>query len=118
MAIIKCEYTKSYCNYYGCYDQKEVFHNRNWWCDSNDECPYHGYTKPFKNNENLVNPTCHFCSDKLIRFEKSYKQFELHMMPNRFFNEGYLKIGKTEIDLYNVNFLEIDGKVYINEEDK
>lgn len=106
MAIIKCEYTKSYCN---CDDRKEVSHSDLWFCDSEIGCEIGMYSRPF--GSKIINPTCIYCSNELIRFEKSCKQYELHMENPL---KGFLKIGRMIIDLFTVNYLEIDGKVYIN----
>ena len=114
MATIKCEYIRTYCSIYGRYDYKEVFHNEDWFCDSNEWCEFGKYERPVTADKKLINPVCKHCQYKTVRFEKSYKQYELSIDK---FHDGYLEIGKKTIDLYAVKYLEIDGKVYINEEE-
>lgn len=104
MAIIKCEYTESYCKI----DKSEILSEsvkvkacNDHWRGGCDDCEYWQFLTK--------------------KFEKSCKQYELCIDSEKdCFGciQGFLRIGRKEIDLSDVDFLEIDGKVYINEEDK
>lgn len=110
MAIIKCKYKIARC---GCLesDNEVIEHDKHWWCDDGSACPYGKYMRPTKvEPPGLVNPTCAHCRYETVLFEKQVKSYELSIDE---FEEGWLTIGRKEINLFNVSFLSIDGEVFI-----
>lgn len=98
MAVIKCEYFESYCSFLEIGTEREKAKV----CDDHyhdcEGCQYNDYlTKKFENN---------------------YKRYELCIDSQKDwdgFHRGYLKIAKKEISLPDMNYLEIDGKVYVKD---
>ena len=101
MAYIRCRYNTPYCEI----NRKRIHHNEDWWCDSNDECESCQYTKP--ENATAINPTCIYCKWVGGWFEKVVRSFD--------YTDGCLTIGKTEYRELEIKYLEIDGRVLINE---
>ena len=101
MAFIKCVFIVTYCSIDTdepglCQRTKDsiCLENKDDW-DGSCNCPY--------------------WQTLTIKFAKSYKQYELcidsHMDEFRH-HCGYLKIGEKEINLPDIDYLEIDGKVF------
>ncbi len=116
MAHIKCRYTFPYCTSLGIGNDIKVTHDMMWACDSDDGCPKgRKYTRPKggKDKErvnwyDVVNPLCEYCEYKSGEFEKTVKQYE--------YFDGRLKVGNKVFEENEIDFLEIDGRVLIDEE--
>ena len=117
MAHIKCRYTFPYCTSWGIGGEVKVTHGATWSCDSDDRCPEgRRYTRPqgAKDKERVnwydcVNPVCVYCTYKSGEFEKNVKQYE--------YFDGRLKVGNKVFEENEIDFLEIDGRVLIDEEE-
>ena len=101
MAKIKCRATIPYCEF----DRhKRLFHDAYWFCDSDDGCDIGRYTRP--TNARECNPICIYCEDKHEEFEKNVNSYEY---------DGDLKIGKKTYRACEIDYLEIDGRVLVEE---
>ena len=110
MAHIKCRYMIPYCRYDG--ENKRLQHSIYDWCDTKMCCEK--YTRP-QNAGMLVNPQCIYCDYVSGEFEKTVKRYE-------YSNDEYhaistLKIGNEVYDELEIEYLEIDGRVLIDDAD-
>lgn len=104
MAQIKCHCKIPYC-YYTDYPRR-LQHDDYWWCDTEDFCPFGGYKEP--DDATVVNPTCFYCVHHNEEFEKTVKNYT--------YNDEELKIGRKTYHVDEIVYLEIDGRVLIDEE--
>lgn len=104
MAHIKCRYSIPYCTWQERYTRP--YHSEFWWCDDNSQCPYNNYVMP--KDSKAINGQCVFCKYSYGEFEKTVRNYE-------YCQNGDLKIGKTIYDGYDIEYLEIDGRVLIGE---
>lgn len=72
------------------------------WCEH--ACKETEFIKP---QSEVVNPPCCYCDTDYREFEKTVKRYDL--------SDGSLTIGRRVIDTDNVDYLEIDGRVIIDE---
>lgn len=103
MAHIKCRYSIPYCEYHNRHSRLE--HDEYWWCDSNVNCDigkYDGDT-----NGDLVNPTCLYCDHEHGEFEKTVKRYS--------YEDGRVTVGNKRFLESEIKYLEIDGRLLINE---
>lgn len=112
MAKINCRYTIPYCEYNGRHEP--LHHSEYWFCDSNDECDIGKYEKPWRRSGEVpvANPICRYCAHYHGEFEKVVKSYEYGEA------EGVLKIGRTQYDEYEIEFLKIDGRILIGKENE
>ena len=107
MAHIKCRYTKPMCTLGNTAEWDD-----RWWCDDNSLCC--DYQKPEKpvviNGHILANPKCIYSFEHHAEFEKNYKEYEL--------DEDGLSLGRRGDFMPKtiIEYLEIDGRILINEE--
>lgn len=111
MARIKCRYSIAYCNNaLRCPAEDmvddEVRHDEFWWCDSSDCCSY--YKRP-EDAGNLLNPTCVCCKFRDGEFEKTVRSYEYY--------DGYLTVAGREYTPFEINYLEIDGRVLVDDKE-
>ena len=107
MARIKCEYYRSVCKqmwkpgdpFRECYEHFSEY---------GQNCDQFMRREPAPNI--IGDYTCFFHSWERVRFEKETKNYEL--------DENFLTIGKRQINRFDMSYLEIDGEVIIQEEDK
>ena len=64
-------------------------------------------TELIPRRSNAINPPCVWGGTDYREFEKSVKSYEL--------SDGFLTIGRRKIDTDAIDYLEIDGRVVINE---
>lgn len=104
MANIKCRYRIPYCEYHN--EHERLFHNEFWWCDHNDWCAIGKYSK--HPQDAIVNGQCIYCQYENGEFEKTVKNYE--------YINGELKIGNKKYTYHDIIYLEIDGRVLIEED--
>lgn len=104
MTDIKCRYTIPYCSYLEKYTR--LYHNEFWWCDDNSNCQENHYTMP-KNSE-VINEQCVYCEYRSGEFEKCVKRYE--------YANGVLTVAGKNYYANEIDYLEIDGRVLINEQ--
>ena len=104
MAIIKCRFSVPYCEYHQRHEPIE--HDEYWWCDDNEYCPVGEYTRS-STDYSFINPVCKYCKEEYGEFEKTVKSYEFN---------GDLKIGKKTYNRYDIEYLEIDGRVLVGGE--
>lgn len=111
MSEIKCIYSLPYCTHWNSeYRSIRESINDIWSCDQEDGwCA--GYARPPKaeyKGYKIINPQCTFAKWKHCEFSKSVKNYT--------FDELYgLKIGKMLIKSDYISYLEIDGRIIIND---
>lgn len=110
MSEIKCIYKLPYCTHWNSeYRSYREFINDIWYCDSDDGCP--GYDRPPKaeyKGYKISNPQCIYAKWKNCEFSKSVKKYSFDELDG-------LKIGKMLIDSDYISYLEIDGRIIIND---
>ena len=118
MTEIKCRYFQPYCDSHDYeYEKNMQYYSGFWFCDDNSNCD--GYKRPENADPKCSNPVCRFSKDKYIEFSKYVKSYTFVNPEDRDSLElsgGYLIIGKTKIDVDDISYLEIDGRIIINEE--
>lgn len=102
MTDIKCRYTVPYC-YYG-YSPVRLHHDVFWNCDSEYECigEYHP-----SSGTKVINPQCTHCIYISGEFEKTVKRYE--------YEDGILTVAGKKYSEDEIDYLEIDGRVLIDE---
>ena len=105
MAVIKCRYIIPYCEYGGKHERK--YHNEQWCCDSDLGCLDRWYTP--SSDTSVINPTCKYCKEVYGEFEKAVKSYEYY--------DGYLTIGRKAYREWDIVYLEIDGRVLVEEDE-
>lgn len=110
MSEIKCIYSLPYCTHWDSeYRSYRKFINDLWYCDSDDGCP--GYDSSpkveYKGEYKIVNPKCIYAKWKHCEFSKNVKNYTFDELDG-------LKIGKMLIDSNYISYLEIDGRIIIN----
>ena len=104
MGHIKCRYDEAYCNrdYRGkCSYGYDVY--------AQQECENYSDRYTDLRGWVIISEYCQFCVLLPCAFEKDSKSYE--------FGPQGLKIGRKEIDGDLINYLEIDGEVFIDRED-
>lgn len=106
MTNIKCRYSFPKCTR----DDYEIQCFDSFWaCDDNSGC--HGYTKPDDvekiNGVEIVNPRCIYCKFHYGEFEKNVKNYD--------YFDGDLKVAGKTYEYRDIDYLEIDGRVLIND---
>ena len=101
MTRIKCRYSIPYCDYGGF--PSRVEHDEYWFCDTDALCA--DYLMP--ENPTVENPTCRYCFYEPGEFEKTVKSYE--------YSDGDLKIGRNVYLESEIIYLEIDGRVLVDE---
>lgn len=102
---IKCRYSIPYCSYHN--QHTRLIHSELWWCDDNSECFEGVYTRPA--DAKVVNPQCVYCGHDIGEFEKTVKRYE--------FENGELYVAGRNYHLNEIEYLEIDGRILIDEFD-
>ena len=107
MAHIKCRYTIPYCDY----DLHVALHHDDYWfCDDHDDARCVGeYTRPSSAMDNVINPRCKYCNYYPGEFEKTVKQYV-------YTTDGDLRIGNKRFNQSEIEYLEIDGRILVDEE--
>lgn len=100
MAHIKCRFEKPVCAL-GAYVLEFP-------CEGDDLCEHYVASIP-----DMIGSRCNNCFAKKREFEKTVKKYEYECDEN---DIGWLFIGNRQIDLGNIEYLEIDGRILINEE--
>ena len=101
MARIKCRYNNPYCLL-----DRETVMLRNFDCDTTFYCA--GYERPENAPPNLVNPTCKYFDMRHGEFEENTAYYS--------YEDGMLKTRKRRLYDDDIEYLEIDGRVLIDEE--
>lgn len=109
MAKIKCRYSIPYCDNAlrfqdDDYDHDDELHFDEFvWCDPFGGCEY--YQRPEDADEELFNPLCKYCKFREGEFEKTVKNYKYY--------DGTLTIAGREYTSYEIDYLEIDGRVLV-----
>ena len=110
MAHIKCRYEVPYCTIGR--KSERIEHDEYWFCDSEDLCyDYSWRDHPAELKQALsgvINPVCDYCEYRSGEFEKDLKNYT--------FENGYLTARGIKLDSREINYLEIDGRVLIEED--
>lgn len=102
MTRIKCRYSIPYCEFPG--EHTRLYHSEYWFCDDNVFCEIGHYTRPTDEELKVVNPTCIYCKYYEGEFEKEVKSYEYD-------EDGDLTIGRKKYYDFDIDYLEIDGRV-------
>ena len=112
MAHIKCRYSVPHC-LRNCGEVIDHFTPFGF-CDGIEPCPFPNshYTRPINAKSNCINPKCQdlrWCDKE---FEKTVKRYEWseHLEIG-----GWLTVCGMKISEYDIEYLEIDGRVLIEE---
>lgn len=111
MARIKCRYRKYDCELRRCGCDTEFYET----CFDVDETKRYGdckHCEPTPNSE-VINPPCCHISKTDCEFEKNFNTYEMSYSKEYYGLTGFLRVGKTYIDIDNIDYLEIDGRVLI-----
>ena len=103
MTKIKCRWIKPYCAYN--YGYTRIHHDEYWDCDSSDRCYEGKYTEP--ENAKVINPRCIYCKYDKGEFEKTVKRYS--------YEYGELKVAGETYTENEIEYLEIDGRVLIEQ---
>lgn len=104
MAHIKCRYSIPYCEYHNRHVKLE--HDEYWWCDSDACCDIGKYTGDI--NSNCVNPTCLYLDYEYGEFERTVRRYS--------YENERVTVGVIPFRADDIEYLEIDGRVLIDEE--
>lgn len=108
MAHIKCRYWVGTClNTSGeCYDRDIV--DQELQCEYG--CPHYSPKETRHEGAVVIGAMCEWYKTRNIEFEKSVRRYE--------YDEYQLRIGMVHINAYQIEYLEIDGRVLIGEDDQ
>lgn len=114
MAHIKCRYREYYCS--GFLNGYDYFNEECWndYGEKHSSCP-HFETRKDKNGQKVYCSQCIHISALAKEFEKNVKRYNLALYGNDPNRSGFLEITGLIIDEQNIDYLEIDGRILIDD---
>lgn len=106
MAQIKCRFSMPFCEL----GLQTIQHDEYWFCDEPGDYPFCEYKRPLDAG-NCVNPTCDHLKYLSGEFEKTVKRYE-------YTENGDLRTCRRVYYAHDIEYLEIDGMVLVEPEDR